>query len=72
MLIINKEPTHKLGTDDHKYGHSYFKKINTPLILEVVFHEGRHQLTNAEDEFFFPSVSKIQEGLVHPDLLNLI
>ena len=65
-----QEPTHKLGTDDHKYGHSYFKDkyASDP---EVVFHEGRHQLTNAEDEFFFfPSRKEIQEGLVHPDLLK--
>lgn len=66
----NQDLLNKIGIDNHKYGHTYFTD-EYASDSRVVFHEGRHQLTNAEDEFyFFPSRKEIEEGLVYPDVLK--
>lgn len=64
------KPKDHIGISGHTPGHSYF--TDKTVTKRTVEHEGRHQLTNADDAIYgFPSQQELEANLVHPDLLNL-
>ena len=62
-------PKSHFGGSDHTPGHSYF--TDKTVTKRTVEHEGRHQLTNADDAIYgFPSQQELEANLIHPDLLK--
>lgn len=65
----------QLYWDQMKPGHTYYpdKTLSKDFdaAKRTVFHEGRHQLTDAKDQtYFFPSEATIKNNLIHQDLIK--
>ena len=64
------KPKHHIGISEHMPGHTYY--TDNTIDKRIVEHEGRHQLTNADDVVYgFPSQQEIEANLIHPDLLKM-
>lgn len=64
------KPKDHIGISEHVPGHTYY--TDKTVTKRTVEHEGRHQLTNADDlTYGFPSQQELEANLVHPDLLEL-
>jgi hypothetical protein len=64
------KPKSHFGDPNHTPGHTYY--TDKTVTKRTVEHEGRHQLTNADDAIYgFPSQQELEANLIHPDLLSL-
>ena len=64
------KPKSHIGISEHSPGHTYY--TDESIEKGIVEHEGRHQLTNADDVLYgFPSQQELEANLVHPDLLSI-
>lgn len=64
------KPKSHIGISEHSPGHTYY--TDKTIEKRIVEHEGRHQLTNADDVIYgFPSQQELEANLVHPDLLSI-
>lgn len=64
------KPKSHIGISEHAPGHTYY--TDNSINKRIIEHEGRHQLTNADDAVYgFPSQQEIEANLIHPDLLKM-